>query len=540
METPEEFDYIVIGAGSAGCVVAARLSESGIHSVALVEAGGEDKSFWIHAPLGFGMLFNDPNYNWLYESEPEAELKDAKSFQPRGKVLGGTGSINGMLYMRGQREDFDVWRQLGNVGWSYDDVLPYFRKAEDNERGANEYHGTGGPLRVSNIRPHELGDAFIAAGLQAGYSRNDDFNGATQEGFGYNQVMIRDGRRCSTAAGYLHPIRNRRNLRVIVKALTTRILFRGDKAVGVEIKRDGVIRNILARREIVLCAGVFNTPQLLQVSGIGPGEKLRQLGIPVIKDLSGVGMNLQDHFTVGATYRCSKPITINDVVNNPFRRYAMGFRYLMRHDGYMATNASVGGGCIRTDPSQTSPVAKLQLWLWGRSATGRSKERMGLYPFSSFNITMNLIHPESRGSVWIKDRDPAVQPNIHFNFFVSEKDRRNSAAALGIMRQVMSMPAVARYVAEELEPGPKFSGESDLVEYCRRNGRSSYHAVGTCQMGTGDDAVVDARLRIHGLRGLRVIDASIMPRIVGGNTVAAIIMIGEKGSAMILEDAVAA
>ena len=328
MEQAGESDYVVVGAGSAGCVVAARLSESGAHRVALIEAGGEDDSFWIHAPLGYGMLYDKPKYNWFYQSEPETELAGTKCYQPRGKVLGGTGSINGMVYVRGQREDFQYWRDLGNTGWAYDDVLPYFRKAEDNDGGANAYRGAGGPLGVSSLPQHELADAFVKAGEQAGYARNDDFNGATQEGFGYHQVTTRKGRRSSTAVAYLYPARKRPNLRVITNAIATRVVFRDGRATGVEFIKDGVAHTAQASREVILCGGAFNSPQLLQLSGVGPKDLLRQHDIPLVAHVPGVGANLQNHFTVDTRYRCTQPITLNDAVNNPLRRLAVGLQYL--------------------------------------------------------------------------------------------------------------------------------------------------------------------------------------------------------------------
>ncbi len=532
-----EFDYIVVGAGTAGCVVAARLSESGAHRVALIEAGGEDKSFWIDTPIGFGRLWDDPKFNWRYESEPEAELSGGKSYLPRGKVLGGTGTINAMIYVRGQREDFNNWQRWGNTGWGYDDVLPYFKKSEDNTRGANDYHAVGGPMRVSDMARYELTDAFVAAGIEAGYPGNDDFNGPSQDGFGYNQATIRNGRRGSTSIDFLRPARRRGNLKVFTHALATRLLFKNGQAVGVEFRRDGVTQRVTACREVIVASGSFNSPQLLQVSGVGPAELLKQHGIPVVADLAGVGANLQDHFQLSVSYRCSRPVTVNDYVNNPLRRLAMGAQYLLFRKGLMATNATMVGGCIRTDPSLPAPDAKLQLRLWGRSITGRSRERMGLHPFSSFLVSVMLLHPDNRGTVRIQSADSSVQPTIRFNYFESERDRKASLVSLRAIRKIMAMPAIAPYVAEEMSPGPKCESDAELLDFCRRNGTTNHHSVGTCKMGIDDQAVVDARLRVRGVARLRVVDASIMPAIVGGNPNATIVMIAEKGAAMILEDA---
>jgi choline dehydrogenase len=533
----QEFDYVVVGAGSAGCVVAARLSESGEHQVALLEAGGEDDSFWIHTPLGYGKLYDNPKYNWLYEAEPEPELGGHKSYQPRGKVLGGTGSINGMIYMRGQPEDFAYWRQLGNVGWSYDDVLPYYKRSEDNVRGESEYHGVGGPVRVSDAPRHELADAFIRAAEQAGFPRNDDFNGAVQEGFGYNQMTIRDGRRSGPAVAFLRPARHRPNLHVITHAQATRVLFRGREAVGVEYQQNGAKLSVGARREVIICGGAINSPHLLQLSGIGPGALLNDFGIPVIADRPGVGQNLQDHFFVPMTYRCTKPITINDIVNNPMRRLAEGARYLLFRTGALAANASLCGGCVRTDPSLSAPDVKLNLQLWHRAAHGRSKRRVGLAPYSSFSTNAVLLHPENRGTIRLKSPDPTVHPEMRFNLFVSERDRDVSIRALRMLRRIMGMPAMAPYVAEEEAPGRARVSDAELLAYCRERGRSNHHAASSCKMGVDDMAVVDPRLRVHGVDRLRVADASIMPRIVSGNTHAPAMMIGEKAAAMILEDA---
>jgi choline dehydrogenase len=535
-----EFDYVVVGAGSAGCVAAARLSESGKYRVALLEAGGEDNSFWIHTPIGFGRLYEDPDFNWLYESEPEPELAGAKVFQPRGKVLGGSGSINGMVYTRGQHDDFDHWRKLGNPGWSYDDVLSYFKRAENNEGGANAYRAVGGPLSISNAPKHELVDAFIAAGMQAGYPRNEDFNGAHEEGFGYNQLTTRRGRRWSTADAYLHPARKRANLEVITGALATRILFKNGEAAGIEYKKDGAVRTIHARREVVLCLGAFNSPQLLQVSGIGPAALLRGLDISLLADLPGVGANLQDHFGPAMVYRCTKPVTMSDRMNNPVRRIAMGLQYILFHKGLMTTNASFGAACIRTDPALPGSDIRLKLALWGRAAAGRStarKNRLGLLPFSSFSVLMALQHPESQGSVRIKSPDTSVPPAIRFNYLSAPGDRLTCLKAMHIIRRVMSMPAMAPYVSEEITPGPRVASDAELIEFCRQRGRSTLHASCTCKMGNDDMAVVDSRLRVRGVGRLRVVDASIMPRIVGSNPNAAVIMIAEKGSDMILEDA---
>lgn len=533
---PDEFDFVVVGAGSAGCVLAARLSESGKYRVAVLEAGGEDDSFWIHTPIGFGRLYEDPRYNWRYQSEPESELKGSKSFQARGKVLGGTSSINGMVYMRGQKQDFDHWRQLGIVGWGYEDVLHYFKKSEENELGSTSFHGRGGPLKVSNLPRHALADAFISAGAECGYDRNDDFNGAHQDGFGYLQVTTRRGRRSSTATAFLRPARQRENLKVITNALATRIIFKDKTAVGVEYAKDGVTQSLIARGEIVIAAGVFNSPQLLELSGVGQADRLSKFGISITADLRGVGENLQDHFTATVSFRCTKRITINDAVNSRLHRLSMGLRYFLFHTGPMTYGGAFGAGCIRVNADAAAPDIKLNLQLWCRSHVGGGNAGLALLPFSAFGISMNVLHPESRGSVHIRGPDPSLPPEIRFNFFTAETDRRMAVEGLRVVRRLAATSSLRPYIAEEITPGPKVSSDGDLREFCRCAGRSTHHGTSTCKMGVDSLAVVDSRLRVRGVDRLRVVDASIMPTIVGGNTNAAAIMIGEKGAAMLLED----
>lgn len=527
------FDYVIVGGGSAGCVLANRLSASGVYRVLLLEAGGEDRNPWIHIPIGYGKLFKNPKLNWLYETEPEPELMNRRILQPRGKVLGGSSSINGLVYIRGQKEDFDHWRQLGNVGWSYEDVLPYFRKAEDQQRGGDEYHGIGGPLSVSDqTEPHELCEAFIAAAEQTGIPRNDDFNGVRQEGAGYFQTTSRRGRRCSAAVGYLRPARQRPNLRVLTNAPTTRVLFEGGAAIGVAFAHQGEQWKVLAAGEVILAAGAIATPQLLQLSGVGPAALLQRFGVTVVKDMPGIGEDLQDHLQSRVVYRCTRPITLNDDVASLARSVGIGLRYALRRKGPLTISAGYAGGFFRTDPRLATPDVQAHFINFSTTKMGDK-----LHPFSGFTASICQLRPESRGWVRIKSADPALPPAIQLNYLAAETDRRTMIAGLKLLRQIMAAPALRPYVESEYEPGADCASDEDLLRHIRERASTIYHPTCTCRMGEDARAVVDARLRLRGMGRLRIIDGSVMPRVVSGNTNAAIIMIGEKGADMILEDA---
>lgn len=526
------FDFVIVGAGSAGCVLANRLSASGDHKVLLLEAGGADRNMWIHIPLGYGKLFTDPRHNWLYNSEPEPELNGRSVIQPRGKVLGGSSSINGLLYIRGQPEDFDHWRQLGNSGWAFDDVLPYFKRAEHQQRGADDLHGQSGPLCVSDVEPHPLCDAFIAAAQQAGFPRNDDFNGPSQEGAGYFQLTARSGRRCSTAVGYLRPARNRSNLTVVSDALATRILFAGRKATAVEYRQGGEIKRAAVNGELILSGGAFNSPQLLQLSGVGPADLLKSLGIAVVADMPGVGADLQDHFQTRFNYRCTEPITINDMMGSVRTRITAGLRYVLFRKGFLGIGAGYAGGFFKTDPSLPSPDVQIHFILFSADAVGQK-----LHPFSGFLASVCQLRPQSRGYVRIKSADPAAAPAIQPRYLSAPADRDVIVAGMHLLRRVMNAPALSRYIAEELVPGAQCTSDADLLAFARDKGTTVFHPTSTCRMGPDPAAVVDERLRLRGFSGLRVIDGSIMPTVVSGNTNAAIIMIAEKGADMILQDA---
>jgi choline dehydrogenase len=529
------FDYIIVGAGSAGCVLANRLTASGRHRVLLLEAGGRDRNIWIHIPLGYGKLFANAKVNWLYATEPEPELNDRKIIQPRGKVLGGSSSINGLLYVRGQHADYDHWRQLGNAGWAFADVLPYFRRAEDQERGADDLHGAGGPLAVSDVcEPHPLCEAFIEASQQSGFPRNDDFNGASQEGAGYFQLTAKNGRRWSTAVGYLRQARRRPNLAIAAQALATRVLFNGRRAVGVEYRQGRTTRTAYADAEVIVAGGAFNSPQLLQLSGLGPAKILRELGIEVLADMPGVGADLQDHLQIRMQYRCTEPITMNDVINHWRHRYGAGLRYIMSRKGLLTIGAGYAGAFLRTRRELATPDVQIHFLIFSADAAGAA-----LHAFPGFMTSVCQLRPESRGFVRIKCRDPGVPPAIQPRYLSARADRECVVDGLKLMRGVMNQPAMRRYIAEERAPGADCVSDDDLLAFARDTGTTVYHPTSTCRMGGDAGAVVDERLRVRGFDALRVIDASIMPTVVSGNTNAAAVMIGEKGADMVLQDAAA-
>ena len=527
-----EFDYVVVGAGSAGCVLANRLSADGRYSVLLLEAGPKDNNLWIHVPLGYGRLFKEKTVNWMYQTEPEPGLDGRTIFQPRGKVLGGSSSINGLLYVRGQHEDYDRWRQHGNSGWGFDDVLPYFKKAENQERGADDFHGAGGPLPVSDlVHADPLSAAFIAAAGETGIPVNPDFNGASQEGAGFFQTTTRRGRRASTAVAYLRPARGRRNLQVETSALAQRILFDGHRADAIEFRQAGVLRTARARKEILVSSGAYNSPQLLQLSGVGPAELLRQHDIDVVLDAPGVGHDLQDHMQVRVVMRCTQSITLNDVVNSPVRRILAGARYAAFRKGPLTIAAGTSGAFFKTSPRLATPDIQIHFLPF---STDKMGER--LHSFSGFSASVCQLRPESRGSLRIRSADPTMAPEIRINYLSTEVDRIANVEGLKVLRRILQAPALRPYVMQEVDPGAKVSTDEELLNYCRARGSTIYHPTSTCRMGSDPLAVVDQSLRVRGLEGLRVVDGSIMPDLVSGNTNAAIIMIAEKASDMILQD----
>ena len=535
----ETYDFIVTGAGSAGCAVAGRLSEDGRYRVLLLEAGRRDRNPWIHVPVGYHKLYTHEVLNWKFESEPVAGLNGRTSYQPRGKTLGGTSSINGMVYMRGTSADYDGWRQKGCEGWDYASVLPYFRKAENNERGGDDFHGVGGPLNVADNRfRSELMDAVIEAAVEAGVPRNRDFNGARQEGVGYYQSTTGGGQRWSSAKAYLKPARGRQNLVVSPQSHATRIIVEDGRAVGVEYRSPKGAMTARCRGEVIVSGGVYGSPQLLLLSGIGPGEHLHEMGLKVVRNLAPVGANLHDHFNSYVAWRATRTGTLNDLARNPIAKVKAGIRYALGRTGPLAGISTLAGILTRSNPRFEQPDLQFNIFLWSI----KHRDRTGVYAHDWPGFTVSPVHlrPEGRGRVSLKSADPLSPPRIEFRFLETNHDIEAMLWGLRFARKLAEQPSLKPWVAEEIHPGPKCTSDEDMIEDLRNRGVSNLHPVGTCRMGVGTDAVVDPRLRVIGIRGLRVADASIMPQVVGGNTNAPSIMIGEKCAAMVLEDAKAA
>jgi choline dehydrogenase len=502
-----KYDYIIVGAGSAGCVLANRLSENPQARILLLEAGPRDTNRWIHVPLGYGKLFARTDVNWAYESEPEAALNGRRIFTPRGKVLGGSSSINGLVYIRGQREDFDGW---GIPSWNFDSLRPYFEKAERQ-------------LRVSDLERLPICDAFIDAAASLGIPRTDDFNGPSQEGTGYYRATTYRGRRRSTAVAYLREAEKRPNLRVETEALATRVLFTNNTATGVEYKQNG--KTIAAQgNQVLLCGGTFNSPQLLQLSGVGPRALLEQHGIPVVHDAPQVGERLQDHFYVRTFWRCTKPVTLNDDMMSSWRKMRIGLDYFLFKKGPLTISAGHAAAFVRTRPELERPDAQIYFINFSSAKRGGF-----LHPHSGFTCAMSQVQSESRGSSHIKSPDPAVQPSIRYNYLSTERDRQVMVDGLKIARRICNAAPMRDYVAGEFLPGEKVKSDEDWLAYCREMGETVFHPTSTCSIG----AVVDEELRVKGLQNLRVVDASVMPAVPSGNINAAVIALAEKGADLI-------
>jgi choline dehydrogenase len=501
-----DYDYIIVGAGSAGCVLANRLSADPQKRVLLLEAGPRDTDPWIHVPLGYGKLFTRTDVNWSYQSEPEPALNGRRVFTPRGKVLGGSSSINGLVYIRGQREDYDGW---GLRGWDFDSLRPYFEKAEAE-------------LKVSDLERHELCDAFIASAASLGIPRNDEgFSGASQEGTGYYRASTYRGRRRSASVVYLRPAEKRANLTVAVKALATKILFDGRRATGVEFMQGGRTRQASAAAEVLLCGGTFNSPQLLELSGIGKGSFLEARGIPVVHDLPAVGEDLQDHFYVRTFWRCRRPITVNDELASWWRTGQMGLNYLLFRKGSLAIAAGQAAAFVRTRPELKRPDAQLYFINFSSAERGGA-----LHPHSGFTTSVSQCQVESRGSVHVQSADPATPPAIRYNYLATETDRQVMVEGLKTLRRIAAAPPLRDYVLDEYVPGPKVQSDEDWLAFCRESGSTVFHPTSTCRIGT----VVDEDLRVKGVSNLRVIDASVMPSVPSGNINATVLAIAEKAA----------
>ncbi len=528
------YDFIVTGAGSAGCAIARRLAESGQYRVLLLEAGPPDKSPWIHIPLGYAKTYVDPAVNWMFETEPQPQMQNRRLYLPRGKTLGGSSSINGMLYIRGNHADYDEWRQRGCTGWDWVSVLPYFKKAEHQARGADDFHGTGGPLHVSD-QPEkgELSKAVLQACVQAGIPPNPDFNGAQQEGCGYYQTTTSNKRRWSAAKAYL--TNPPPNLTIQTGAHATRIIIENGRTSGVEYRTTAGRQTSSARIEVIVSGGAYGSPQLLLLSGLGPAQHLRDMGIDVIRDMPAVGSNLHDHFSTNVSWRCSKAITLNDLQNSAFRKAMAGLRYGLFRSGPMAGNGITAGLFTRSDNRLERPDIQINLFEW--STKERTRNSVMTHPFSGFTLGPVHLRPDGRGTVRLGSPDPFAWPAVLFDYLRTDYDIQAALAGVRLARTIAAQPALKPYVAGETAPGPAIESDADLLEFVRRTGVSNQHPTSSCAMGTGPNSVVDPRLRVHGIAGLRVADASIMPVVVGGNTNAPTIMIGEKAAAMILEDA---
>ncbi len=527
----EHYDYIIVGAGSAGCVLANRLSEDKNNNVLLLEAGGSDINPWIHIPVGYFKTMHNPATDWCYKTEPDEGINNRSLQWPRGKVLGGSSSLNGLLYVRGQAEDYDHWESLGNQGWSYKDVLPYFKKSEDQERGESEYHGVGGPLKVSDLRLRRpIADYFMKAATETGIPLNSDYNGEDQEGVGYFQQTAYKGFRWSTARGFLRPALKRDNLTLITKAQTTRVLFEGNKATGIEFKHNGTLKKVSANKEVVLSTGAIGSPQILQLSGLASKELLNKHNIPVIKDIPGVGQNLQDHLQIRLVFKTSQR-TLNDEVNNYLKQFKVGLQYALTRTGPLTLAASQIAVFTKTDPALSRP--DIQFHMQPLSA---DKPGDGAHKFSAFTASVCQLRPKSRGYLEIKSTNPEDHPAIHPNYLSEPEDEKVAVDSIKVARKIAKAPSLAKHIQEEFVPGEQYQTDEELLDAARQYSQTIYHPTSTCKMGNDDTAVVNDRLQVHGVENLRVIDASIMPEITSGNTNAPTIMIAEKGADMILQD----
>lgn len=536
-EQDQSFDYVIVGAGSAGCALADRLSAAGDATVLVLEAGPKDNSFWVKMPIGYGKTYYHPKLNWRYQSAEIPGLQGRTNYVPRGKVLGGSSSINAMVFIRGQREDFDGWAQLGNRGWSYDDVMPLYRQMENNVAGADEWRATGGPLSVSSYddQVHPLCHSFIEAAAELGYPRNPDFNGATQEGVGYYQASIGKGVRASAAAAFLRPAMRTGRVEVLTGAHATKVLLEGRRATGIAYERGGHLCVARARREVILSAGAINTPQLMQLSGIGDPEHLLDLGLNVAHALPGVGAALQDHLAFDYLYRATRP-TLNEQLGRPLNQLKLGLRYLLTRSGPLAMSVNQAGGFLRSNPDRDRP--NLQFYFnplsYTRAAPGK-RQLMRPDPFPGFLLGISNCHPTSRGHVRILSPDPHAAPEIQPNFLATREDLQELVEGARMIRRFAATRALQAIIDEEIAPGAQIASDEQMAEDIRARASTVFHPCGTCAMGPDPQtSVVDAELRVHGIERLRIADASVFPRITAGNINAPSMMVGRKAGDLIL------
>lgn len=536
MELPmlaEEFDFVIVGAGSAGCVLANRLSADGKHRVALLEAGPVDRNFWIHLPIGYGKTMWSDKVNWRFYTEPEPNMAGRRIYWPRGKTLGGSSSINGLIAIRGQAQDYDRWHALGNPGWAFRDVLPYFIKSETNDvAGEDQLHGSSGPMSVTSIkRPNELIEAVIASAAKLGVARTHDFNGATQEGVGYYQLTTLNGWRMSAAKAYLKPAKARKNLSVITDAHATGIILENRRATGVRYASHGQRHSVRARRGVILSAGALQSPQLLMLSGIGAANELKAHGIAVALDRPAVGKNMQDHLQIRLIYRTKRPISTNDQLNSVFGRLRIALDWAIRRSGPLAVGINQGGLFARVLPQSETPDIQFHI-------STLSADMAGAVPHSFSGCTFSVcqLRPESRGHVTLGSADPLAPPKMYANYLDSEVDRRCVIGGIAFARKLARTEPLSGEIAEEKLPGAAATTDADLLQFARENGATIFHPSGTCRMGSDARAVVNPRLRVRGVDALWVADCSIMPTLVSGNTNLPAIMIGEKASEMVLAD----
>ena len=534
-----EYDYVIVGAGSAGCVLANRLTEAGRHRVLLLEAGGSDRSPWIQVPIGYGRTFAHPRYNWMYEAEPDPTLANRRAYWPRGKVLGGSSAINAMVYVRGQPADFDDWRAAGNPGWAWSEVLPYFKKLEDHVWGADEFHGAGGPVHVADVsaQVHPLCETFIATCGNLRIRRTRDFNGADFEAAGLWQLTVRNGIRVSAASAYLRPALRRHNLEVQTHAHATRVLFEGRRASGVEFLRAGIRHRVTARSEVILSAGAVNSPQLLELSGIGDPQLLRSLDLAVLSSAPAVGQGLQDHLAVSYFYKSRVP-TLNDELLPLIGKLRAALRYALTRTGPLAMSVNQAGAFVRSRPELSRPNLHLYFNPISYTTTaGRRRRLLNPDPYSAFLMSFNSCRPTSRGTVHVKSRDPLDPPAIVPNAMATPQDVQEVYEGARLLRRIAAAHPLADVIESELQPGAPIQSDSEVLADFRQRAGSVFHACGTCAMGADPRrAVVDHRLRVHGLAGLRVVDASIFPAVTSGNTNTPTTMVAEKAADLILQE----